>query len=103
MTMPDLTGQYVIVRTISAGVHAGILGGRDDGAVTLLGARRLWYWVTADKGISLSDVAVGGINAAKSKICAALERIDLLGAIEIIPATTTARDSIETADVYRAK
>ena len=41
MTMPDLTGQYVIVRTISAGVHAGILGGRDDGAVTLLGARRL--------------------------------------------------------------
>ena len=26
MTMPDLTGQYVIVRTISAGVHAGILG-----------------------------------------------------------------------------
>lgn len=94
--------EYVIVRTLSAGVHAGTLATRDGKEVTLTNTRRLWLWHTADRGISLSDVAVGGINPEKSKVCAVLPSIILTEAIEIIPASDKARASIEGADVYRA-
>jgi hypothetical protein len=95
--------EYVIIRTYSAGVHAGELVRRDGKEVELANSRRLWFWHTADKGISLSDVAIGGIDAAKSKVCAVLPSIILTEAIEIIPATATARATIETANVYRAR
>jgi hypothetical protein len=95
--MPD----YFIIRTFSAGVHAGELVRRDGKEVELANSRRLWLWHTADKGISLSDVATGGIDPKKSKVCAVLPSITLTEAIEIIPATDAARATIETADVYR--
>ena len=41
-------------------------------------------WHTADRGISLSDVAVGGINPAKSRICAVVPSIVLTEAIEVV-------------------
>ena len=93
---------YVIVRTYSAGVHAGTLVSREGKEVELADARRLRLWHTADKGISLSDVAVGGINPSKSKICGVLPSIVLTEAIEIIPASDVARASIEGANVYRS-
>lgn len=93
---------YVIVRTYSAGVHAGYLVSRNGKEVELREARRLWLWHTADRGISLSDVAMGGINAEKSKICATLPVIILTEATEIIPASDDARRTIEGAEVYRA-
>ena len=37
-------GDYVIVRTCSAGVFAGTLASRIGQEVTLKNARRLWYW-----------------------------------------------------------
>jgi len=43
--------KYVICRTYSAGVFAGYLKNREGQEVTLLNARRLWYW---DGGASLS-------------------------------------------------
>ena len=92
---------YVIIRTYSAGVHAGELIRRDGKEVELRNSRRLWLWHTADRGISLSDVAVGGIDPSKSKICAVLPNIILTEAIEIIPASDTAKSSIEGANVYR--
>ena len=93
---------YVIVRTYSAGVHAGEMIGRDGREVELRNARRLWSWHTADRGISLSEVATAGINASKSRVCASVSSIILTEAIEIIPASDEARASIEGADVYRA-
>ena len=97
-----MIGEYVIVRTYSAGVHAGVLARQEGREVELHDARRLWRWHTADSGISLSDVAVGGINAKKSRICAVTPRIVLTEAIEIIPASAPARQTIEAADVARA-
>ncbi|MBP8216041.1 MAG: hypothetical protein KAX54_00160 [Thauera sp.] len=96
-----MLGKYVIVRTYSAGVHAGVLARHEGREVELTGSRRLWRWQTADKGISLSDVATGGINPKGSRVCAALEKIVLTEAIEIIPATDAARSTIEAADVAR--
>ena len=97
-----MIGEYVIVRTYSAGVHAGVLATHSGREVELHDARRLWRWHTADRGISLSDVAAGGIDQKKSKICAVTPRITLTEAIEIIPVSATARQSkIETADVAK--
>ena len=36
--------KYVIVRTCSAGVFAGYLKSRKGQEVSLVSARRLWYW-----------------------------------------------------------
>ena len=51
--------QYVIVRTYSAGVHAGYLKRRDGKDVDLINSRRLWYWKGA---ASLSQLAVDGVS-----------------------------------------
>ena len=44
---------YVIVRSHTAGVHAGYLSNREGDRITLLQSRRLWRWC----GASLSQVA----------------------------------------------
>jgi hypothetical protein len=92
-------GKKVIIRTYSAGVFFGTLIEKAGKEVILNAARRLWYWDTADKGISLSDVAIGGIGK-ETKACAA---VDIwLEAIEIIPCSDIAIKSIESTSVYKA-
>lgn len=98
----SMIGEKVIVRTSDAGVHFGTLAARTGAEAVLTDSRRLWFWRTADKGISLSDVAIGGIDQKASKVCAALPRHLVIGVIEVIPATAAAAASIETADVHRA-
>lgn len=80
---------YVVVRTYSAGVHAGELKSRKGKEVVLVNARRLWKWCGA---LSLSEVAVEGIKAG-SKPSVAVESITLTEAIEVI-ATTPAAEKI---------
>ena len=46
---------YVLVRTYSAGVHAGYLSERKGKEVKLIKARRIWYW---DGAASLSPASV---------------------------------------------
>lgn len=93
----EMIGRYVIVRTYSAGVHAGVLSARNGREVTLAGSRRIWRWAQANPADgALSGVANWGVGAS-SKIAGPVESILLLEAIEIIPATDTARASIEAA------
>lgn len=95
----SLLGKYVIVRTYSAGVHAGVLAEKHGTEVVLQNARRLWHFqVPSGKSISLSAVAVDGIDDARSKIPNAVPSI-WLDAIEIIPASDVARNSIEWATI----
>ncbi len=47
---------YVIVRSHTAGVHAGFLKSRKGDTVVLTESRRLWLW----QGASLSEVANHG-------------------------------------------
>lgn len=92
-------GKKVIIRTYAAGVFFGTLIQKAGKEVILNAARRLWYWDTADNGISLSDVAIGGIGKG-TKACAA---VDIwLEAIEIIPCSDIAIKSIELTSVYKA-
>jgi hypothetical protein len=91
---------YVIVRTYSAGVFAGYLQARNGQEVTLLSARRLWYWSGA---ASLSQLSVDGTKKpTECKFPVAVETIDLLQAIEIIPCTVKAKSSIESVPVWKA-
>lgn len=93
-----MIGTDVLVRTYSAGVHVGTLKSRDGKEVTLTNARRIWYWAGA---ASLSQLAMEGTK--KSEKCRFPCRVDeilLTEAIEIIPITPVARQSIDAVPVW---
>lgn len=95
----SMVGKKCIFRSYSSGVHYGELVEKDGKEVIIKNSRRLWYWKTANKGISLSEVAISGL-AKDSKVCAP---VDIwLEAIEIIPCTKEAIKNIEAADEYKA-
>jgi hypothetical protein len=90
---------YVIVRTYSAGVFAGYLKSRNGKEVTMLKARRLWYWSGA---ASLSQLSVDGSSDESScKFPCEVESIELTEAIEILPCTEKARLSIKNVSVWK--
>lgn len=94
------TGDYVIVRTFSAGVFAGTLESRNGREVMLIDARRIWYWAGA---ASLSELAVRGTNRpAECKFPVAVPRVLLLEALEILQVTPAARASIEAVPEWSA-
>ena len=88
-------GQEVIIRTYSAGVWFGRLKEKAGDEVILPQARRMWRW-WANESISLSGVALYGINQEKSRIAGAIDSV-WVQAIEIIPISGTAAESIRTA------
>ena len=55
--------EYVIVRSHTAGVHAGYLESRKGDTVVLSRSRRLWRWY----GASLSQVANYGPSAGDNR------------------------------------
>ena len=92
--------RYVIVRTTSAGVFAGILISRKGQEVTIKNARRLWYWKGA---ASLSQLANEGVKYPNEcKFPAAVSKIELTQAIEILDVTPQARKIIEAVPVWSA-
>jgi hypothetical protein len=83
-----MIGKFVIIRTINAGVHFGTLEeiiSEDYKVVRLSNARRLWQWSGA---LSLSEVAMKGINIDASKIAERVDEIIITQAIEIIPVSS---------------
>ena len=88
-------GQEVIIRTYSAGVWFGRLKEKSGNEIILTEARRMWRW-WAKKSISLSGVALHGIKQENSRIAGAIDSV-WLQAIEIIPISGTAAESIRTA------
>jgi len=91
--------KYVIVRTYSAGVFAGYLQSRIGQEVTLTNARRLWYWSGAS---SLSQLAMEGVKRPDDcKFPVAVDRVELLQAIEILDTTEDARLSIAAVPVWK--
>ncbi len=93
-------GRQVIVRTYSAGVFAGVLESRKGREVVLRNARRLWYWHGA---ASLSQMAVEGTSRPSDcKFPVAVDRVELLEAVEILTMTQTAWESIAAVPVWKA-
>ena len=92
--------RYVIVRTYSAGVFAGVLVSRKGKEVVLRNARRLWYWAGA---ASLSELAVRGTSRPNScKFPVSVPRVELTEAIEILDVSDKARTSIEGVPIWSA-
>ena len=91
-------GEYVIIRSARAGVHAGILTMKAGQQARLENARRIWYW---DGAASLSQLAVDGTSAPENcKFPCAVDQITLTEVIEVIPCTEKARTSIEDVPVW---
>ena len=90
--------RYCIIRTYSAGVHAGYVKERDGKEVTLINARRLWRWAGA---FTLSEMAMYGVSKpGECKFATTVPEIILTEAIEIIPCTDIAQKIIQGVSDY---
>ena len=90
-----LLNKFVIIRTYSAGIHAGTLETKDGKEVRLTQAYRIWYWAQAENHTgSLSAVAEHGVGKG-SKIAGPVPMIELTEAIEIIETSQKAEKSIK--------
>ncbi|MBE9590027.1 hypothetical protein IM753_03380 [Moraxella sp. K127] len=96
-----MLGKKVIIRTYSAGVWFGELEQKAGTEVIIKNARRMWKW-WAKEGISLSACALYGIRHNDSKIVEAVDSV-WLEAIEIIPCTDVAINSLESAPHVKAQ
>lgn len=91
--MNNFIGKKVIVRGDRSGVFFGTLAEKDGQEVRLEKCRRLWYW---DGAASISQLAVDGVSAPDNcKFTVTVDEIEILDAIEIIPCTDKANESIE--------
>jgi hypothetical protein len=92
-------GDYVICRTYSAGVFAGTLASRQGQEVTLINARRLWFW---DGAASLSQLSVDGVSKPENcKFPCEVPEVILTQAIELLPVSKKARTSIKGVSVWK--
>ena len=93
-----MLNKYVIIRTYSAGVHAGILTTVENDVVTLKDARRIWHWEGAS---TLSELAIHGTsNPENCKFPCEVDEIKLFNVIEIIPCSEKAIKSIKNVEVW---
>jgi hypothetical protein len=96
------SGQYVIVRTTGAGVHAGELAWISDrGTVELKNSRRLWKWGGAH---TLSELALHGgrgTNISYCQFAEVLPTITIFGAHEVIPCTEKAKSFINSQAIWQ--
>jgi hypothetical protein len=91
--------KYVVVRTYSAGCFAGYLKEMNGKELTLLNARRLWYW---DGAASLSQLAEEGVSKPNNcKFPQEMTELKLTEAIEVINASEKARLSIASVKVWK--
>jgi len=98
----ELNGMpFKIVRTYSAGVFAGYVESRDGREVVMRKARRLWQWYGA---ASLSELAMRGTSKPdECKFPMAVDRVEVLEAIELIDCTETALKSIQEVPTWTAQ
>lgn len=90
--------EYCIIRTYSAGVHAGYVESREGKEVVLRNSRRIWKWSGA---FTLSELSKNGTTDPENcRFATAIDKITLTEAIEIINCTETARQSIEGVKDY---
>ena len=94
--VPEVSGDFVIVRCLNAGVHAGTLVSRDANTLVLSNSRRLWRWWSK---FTLSGLAMEGPLESKrdeQKYGCVLPMITLTTSdvCEVIPCTEKAAKAI---------
>ena len=89
----------VIVRGNGSGIFFGTLAARNGREVKLTNCRRLWYW---DGAASNFQLATDGVTAPDNcKFTVTVDEIEILDAIEVIPCTAKAIQSIESVAVWK--
>lgn len=87
-----------LIRSANAGVFAGTITDQEGDRVTLVNARRLWYW---DGASSLSELAIKGVSRpANCKFPCEVPEVQVFGVCEIIPMTDEAVKSIDSVPVW---
>ncbi len=95
----SVPSEYVIVRTESAGVFAGVVESREGSKVIMKNARRLWYW---DGASSLSQLSMEGTCKPENcKFPCEVDRVELFNVIEILNVTPKAKKSIESVKIWK--
>lgn len=87
-------GKKCIIRTYASGVFFGTVVAQSGRMVEISECRRLWSW-KASEGISLSAVAVNGVDPKNCRFPVATPTQTVLDALEIIPASPACITSIE--------
>ena len=96
----EFIGKYVMVRTYSAGVFAGILEEREGKECLVTNARRIYRWKGA---ATLSELATRGTSKPEEcEFPVEVEKVLLTETIEILIVTEEGRKSIESVPVWSA-
>ena len=91
--------QRYIIRGDRSGVFFGEVAELGGHEVLIRNCRRLWYWSGA---ASLSQLAKEGVKHPNScKFTVTVDEMILLDAIELIPCTDAACDSIDGVPVWK--
>ncbi len=94
----ELAGDYVLIRTYSAGVFMGIIVERNGKEAKVKNARRIWYW---DGAATLSQLAIDGTSKPENcKFPESVEEIILTEVIEIISMTKKAVNSLNGVKIW---
>ena len=92
-------GDYIICRTYSAGVFAGILVSKKGQETTLKNARRLWSW---DGAASLSQLAEDGVSKPENcKFPCEVAEVELTQTIERLLVSKVAEKSIREVPIWK--
>ena len=91
--------QRYIIRCDRSGVFFGEIAARDGHEVKIRHCRRLWYWSGA---ASLSQLAAEGVrNPDSCKFTVTVDELIVLDAIELIPCSDKACESIDGVRVWK--
>lgn len=94
----EFIDKFVITRTYSAGVHAGILKELDGTQAVLEHSRRIWCWAAA---ATLSQLAVDGTSKPdECKFPCSVPSTILTEVIEILLVSDKAKKSILSVPVW---
>lgn len=89
----------VVVRGANSGVFFGTLAERNGQEVRLTDVRRLWYWDGAASDFQLA--AEGVKNPSECKFTMVIGELIILDAIEILPCTKGAIQSLSSVAVWK--
>ena len=94
-----MENKYFIVRGDRSGVFFGKIAKREGREVEMTDCRRLWYW---DGAASLSQLALEGVTRpANCKFTVTVPEATILDAIELIPCSDKAVESINGVRVWK--
>lgn len=86
-------GKMCIIRAYASGVFFAEVVKQSGRMVELKNSRRLWNW-KAKKGVSVSAVALYGVEGNENKFSPTVSEQTILDALEIIPASDDCIKSI---------